>query len=137
MARKTDFKGTVMGNINDLTFTAHFVWMKDDCLACLLGKIRTTHNHNTIYCDNCLNRFSTLEGLNGFLIHRDACIMNKPSRFTLPVGEKKFLKFNKFKAMETHPFVIYADLEAVNSPTEQSIGTTKVLAEHKVRTTGG
>lgn len=127
---------SVCGSFNDLLYNAHFVLIHD--LVGLCGAVNAKRGHiskkSTFYCDNCLNRFSRMEGLNGLKEHREACLYNKPTKLTLPYKDKAFIKFNNFRFLELHPFVIYADLEAVNAPKEEAveIGSTKVIADHKV-----
>lgn len=127
---------SVCGSFNDLLYNAHFVLIQDFVGLC--GAVNAKRGHNskkpTFYCDNCMNRFSSLDGLNGLKEHREACLYNKPTKLTLPYKEKAFIKFNNFRFLELHPFVIYADLEAVNAPKEEAveIGSTKVIADHKV-----
>lgn len=92
----------------------------------------------TLYCDNCLNRFSSLKGSQSFLEHQRGCLFDKPTDFALPVKDRRFLQFKNFKYTEMHPFVIYADLEAVNTPPDNNgaasspVSTTTSVSRHRV-----
>ena len=141
-------EASVVGTLQGENRNNHFVLVMN--LPGLLGSVSSArrrqkgrviepgapwHEEETLYCDNCLNRFSKVRGSQGFLDHQDACLHNKPTKFVLSQGDKRHLRFNKFQCMETHPFVIYADLEAVNTPVAQNVsskGSTTVLSEHKV-----
>lgn len=87
-------------------------------------------------CDNCLNTFATSEDNDvTYQHHREACMNDKPTLFELPKPERSKLTFRNFKYTEVHPFVIYADLEAVTVPKEgeEWKGSTELLNDHQVR----
>ena len=88
-------------------------------------------------CDNCLNTFATTEESDqNYKSHRNACMNDKPTMFELPsTPEKSTLTFRNFRYTEVHPFVIYADLEAVTVPKEgeEWKGSTELLNDHQVR----
>ncbi len=86
------------------------------------------------YCDNCLNRFQRRRGQHGLEGHMEACIFNKPTQLVLPSPEKRFLQFKQFKYLVKHPFVIYADFEAVNVPVKDQTADLEALnmARHDI-----
>lgn len=142
-------KRSVVWNFEADQYNNHFVLVTD--IVGLLGKVssrknvRVTdalkpgtvhagewHAAETLYCDNCLNRFSNAKGSASYLAHLKACVFDSPTEFRLPVGDKAKLRFDKWGYTETHPFVIYADFEAINAPDEKKFGQTQVLSMHEV-----
>ncbi len=132
-SKKSNQANAMATTMAEVEYNAHFVLIRD--MVGLMGKIKNKSAHGkTYYCDNCLNRFTNLEGPQGLKEHREGCLHNKPTRFSIPDENHKYIRFNKFKVLETHPFIIYADLEAVNAPAEEGRkeGTTLIVADHKI-----
>ena len=122
-------KASIVGILNKENRNSHFVLVTS--LPKLLDSVTSAkrrqksrvvkpgepwYKEEMLYCDNCLNRFSSVHGSQGLLNHQAACLHDRPTKFDLPQGDKRYLKFNNFRYMEMHPFVIYVDLEAVNTP---------------------
>lgn len=129
--------------IPGLVINSHYVWIKD--LEGILGKRqakytamvmskdgKTAYRKQPHACDNCMNVFGSLRGLQE---HFTSCVLHKPTRYLLPNENKRFLEFDKFRYLQRHPFVIYADTEAVNTPPADEVqekGTAQVLSEHNI-----
>lgn len=117
---------SVMGRLLPDSYDFHFALITNlNLLAKEKGDSSTAAKWN--YCENCLNRFASKVKLAD---HERYCLHNEPTRYTLPKGEKKYIKFKKFNALQKHPIVIYADFEAINAdfqltrPVEEGRGTT-------------
>ena len=92
------------------------------------------HKEETLYCNNCLNRFSSVHGSQSLLDHQLACLHDRPTKFEQPQEDKRNLKFNNFQYMKMHPFVIYADLKAVNTLVQDDLphGSTIIESIHHI-----
>jgi len=76
----------------------------------------------TLICDNCMCRFSARSKKNTYEEHIAACIHNQATRLKLPKPGRNVLNFDKFRYTQIQPFMICADIEAINQPRDQCDG---------------
>jgi len=125
--RKVEKLGqSVLGRFLPDSYDFHFTLITNlNLLVKEKGDTSQTSKWN--YCENCLNRFGTVAKLQD---HERYCLHNEATRYTLPKGDKKYIRFKKFNALQKHPVVIYADFEAINAdyyltrPVEEGRGKT-------------
>ncbi|KAF8794328.1 hypothetical protein HNY73_002319 [Argiope bruennichi] len=70
----------------------------------------TNHNGARFYCDFCLHRFVSEEGL---MNHKLDCMNQGIQKIRMPSEEEKWLQFNNYHFQLTVPYTIYADFECV------------------------
>ncbi|GBM96707.1 hypothetical protein AVEN_1237-1 [Araneus ventricosus] len=70
----------------------------------------TKHKEEKFYCDYCLHRFSTEEGLEN---HQLDCRNQVIQRIRMPTEEEKWLKFSNHRFQLPVPYSIYADFECI------------------------
>ena len=72
--------------------------------------IRT--NEQLVFCDNCTSHFLSVFSLNN---HKRMCINNEFSKIIMP-KKNSVLEFSNYDKMINVPWIIYADIEALNVP---------------------
>ncbi|GBN71052.1 hypothetical protein AVEN_232186-1, partial [Araneus ventricosus] len=70
----------------------------------------TKHNGKKFYCNICLHRFCTEEGLHN---HQLDCRNHKIQKIRMPSEKEKWLQFDKHRFQLPVPYVIYADFECI------------------------
>lgn len=122
---------SVYGAMDPDHFNFHFILIHD--LVGIEGAVKDNHRYygrdvnreyaanreptaDTLICDNCMAKFSAKSKKNTYAEHIRACIFNEPTRLLLPKEDRAKLRFDKFQYTQVKPFVIYADLEAINEP---------------------
>ena len=81
----------------------------------------------TNFCVNCLQSI----GKNKYTDHIRLCEDNQPLQIVMPSEELK-LKFVKWEKTQKCPFVVYADLEALNVAVKFAKGKSTVILERQV-----
>lgn len=100
--------------LTDKEFTkSHFVLIRN--LARLLR--RQAKNRSTIFCENCLDFFSSIQNL---VRHIEIGCNGLRAKFP----KEDFLSFKRFDAYQRHKFVIYADLEMLLVPVDTASPNT-------------
>jgi hypothetical protein len=105
--------------------TNHYVVIPN--LSAVLGK----DQHNKIwYCENCFSRHRSEQTM---LTHERDCKGNKPTRIIMPrIGDRDHkLIFTQWRYKLPALFTVYADLEALLTPTNTETGNPAVFAKHK------
>ena len=92
-----------MYTINLLKFKNHFYFIKNFDRLC-----NDRLSFNFKYCPNCINSFKTEIALKN---HLEICNKFKPVRLLMP--EKNKLKFDSYKKVYKHIFLIFCDFEAL------------------------
>ena len=81
----------------------------------------------TKFCVNCMQSIGKVE----YRDHVRRCEDNQPLRNVLPNEDLK-LKFNNWEKTEKCPFVVYADLEALNVPADIKNGKRLLLLKNNI-----
>lgn len=88
------------------------------------------------WCERCLSAFHSMERLEQ---HRQDCYQSDDFvvRELMPSSDSNMLLFKSWEKTVSPPFVAYADIEAFNSPCEQTAGDNRVLlTEHQPAAAG-
>ena len=89
-----------------------------------LGKAEK--GRSTSFCVNCMQSI----GKNKYADHIQLCQDNQPLKIVMPSEELK-LKFVKWEKTQKCPFVVYADLEALNVAGNVAKGKSTVILERQ------
>lgn len=92
---------------------SHYCWIKN--LSRILYSQLSKRQHKKWMCDRCLQYFGTETLL---IKHVNDCKHFDAVRIELPDEDHKWLQFMNFMNKERHPFVVYADFEALTKPID-------------------
>lgn len=92
---------------------SHYCYIKN--LSKLLGSQLSKNKCKKWICDRCLQYFGT-EAL--LTKHEDDCKHFDAVKIEMPNEDNKWLFFKNFINKERHPFVVYADFEALTCPID-------------------
>ena len=114
----------------------HYVWIKD--LGKLLGRQYSSHGHKIHICDHCLHFFHTEENLSD---HENNCKLINKCKINLPKTKyERILKFKNVNHQERVPIIIFADIESVLKPIDETPITlntkTKKIQKHEAHSIG-
>lgn len=139
-------RNSVFGVIDPDHFNFHFILIHD--LVGIEGQVYNHHKYGgrelskdyregtsgTLICDNCMAKFSARSKKNTYEEHVRSCIRNEPTQLRLPKVGKNVLKFESFQYTQVQPFVIYADIEAINQPRDPDMSSVSenltILTDH-------
>lgn len=110
----------------------HYCWIKN--LSALVGRQISKNCAQKLFCDRCLNHFTSPERL---ITHRVYCI--EQNEYQIEVPEMNELKFTHYNNKMKVPFVIYADLESLLKAPEVEFcrtETTKAYQQHETYAIG-
>ncbi|GBN91024.1 hypothetical protein AVEN_195498-1, partial [Araneus ventricosus] len=107
----------------------HYALIKN--LNCLLHDL-TKYKGEKFYCNFCLHRFWTEEGLHN---HQLDCRNNKIQKIRMPSEKEKWLQFDKHRFQLPVPYVIYADFECILEKIDTcemnpQISSTNTVSKH-------
>ncbi|XP_051156391.1 uncharacterized protein LOC127278634 [Leptopilina boulardi] len=105
--------------------TYHFTLVKN--LSRLISSQVSRNEHRILICDRCLCHF-TLE--KSFERHRLSCEKVNKCRVILPDKNNKILSFKNYRFKERVPFVVYADIECLLEPADDSHTNTSAYQKH-------
>ncbi|CAH1111573.1 unnamed protein product [Psylliodes chrysocephalus] len=105
----------IQDRYDDVPTTYHYVWIKS--LSRLLSKQLSKEDGRKFFCDRCLHYCRSEDKLNK---HFEDCQKLNDTAIKMPELGKNILKFKNFKNKEMAPFIVYADLESVLRPTDDS-----------------
>lgn len=94
----------------------HYCWVKD--LSKLINTNVSRSKRKLHVCDRCLHFFYTNDKLKNHIVH---CKEMNECKITLPTEEEKFVRFKNFDRQLECPFIIYADMEALLAPVNDSL----------------
>lgn len=100
---------------NDMIRT-HYAWIKN-LSALIQGQVTKCKRNKKYICARCLHYFSTEYLLNK---HIEQCNQMNNCKITLPEEQNRWLSFINHKNKIEVPFIIYADIESLLSPTVNS-----------------
>jgi hypothetical protein len=106
----------------------HYCLIKDKSR--LLRSQVTKHEESIIFCDRCLNHFSSEEGLKNREFY---CVNNEAVRIEMPGDSKTHIKFNNHNRSIKVPFAVYADFESILIPTRDLSDSAMAVAEGEKR----
>lgn len=92
---------------------SHYCWIKD--LSRLLHSQLSKRLCRKWVCDRCLQYFGTEILLT---THEEDCKLFDAVKIELPRMDNKWLRFKNVMNKERHPFVVYADFEALTYPID-------------------
>lgn len=92
---------------------SHYCWIKN--LSRLLYSQLSKRKEKKWVCELCLQYFGKKILLTR---HEDYCKLFDPVRIDLPDEDHKWLEFKNYMNKERHPFVVYADFEALIKPID-------------------
>lgn len=92
---------------------SHYCWIKN--LSRLLASQLSRHCCKKWICDRCLQYFGTNTLLQK---HEEDCKHFDAVKVELPDDDNKWLQFKNLMNKERHPFVVYADFDALTCPID-------------------
>ncbi|XP_022179896.1 uncharacterized protein LOC111040332 [Myzus persicae] len=108
----------------------------------LIRKQKTRHNGSVIFCKRCFTSFDNqnlkykLSGQEALDQHKLICGAHKPILPEMP-KEDDCVEFRAWKKTVRHPFVIYADFEAILAKSEEARGrSTTIIQKHEAMSYG-
>ena len=115
-----DFENTPQMEEEDMgeEIKYHYCYIKN--LSRLLNYQLSKHRHKKIFCDRCLNYFSSQHKLND---HVGYC--EELNDYKIEFSREKHIRFKNFVNKEKLPFIIYADFESLLEPFSDDVGSSK------------
>ncbi|XP_050063220.1 LOW QUALITY PROTEIN: uncharacterized protein LOC126552543 [Aphis gossypii] len=108
----------------------------------LIRKQKTGHDGRVVFCKRCFTSFDNrnlkykLSGHEALNQHKLICGAHKPILPEMP-KECDSIEFKAWKKTQRHPFVIYADFEALLVKTEEKKGeSTTIIQRHEAMSYG-
>ncbi|XP_060876104.1 uncharacterized protein LOC132949299 [Metopolophium dirhodum] len=119
---------------------SHYVYISN--FSRLIRKQKTSHTERLVFCKRCFTSFDDgrhkykLSGQEALDQHKLICGAHKPTLPEMP-KEGECVEFRAWKKTVRHPFVIYADFEAILVKTEEKKGgSTTVIQRHEAMSYG-
>ena len=105
----------------------HYAWIKN--FSRFMGD-RNKHNGKTFWCKRCLGHFQREQA---FQTHKMYCrrIDFSEQIYIMPTEGSK-IKFKHYRYQASAPFVIYADFETINIPSNDAAGTKTIRYQKQV-----
>ncbi|VVC45707.1 Ribonuclease H-like domain,DNA polymerase, palm domain [Cinara cedri] len=119
---------------------SHFIYISN--MSRLIRSQKTSHTESIVFCKRCFTSFDDrrhkykLSGMKALEQHKLICGTHKP---ILPVMPKDgdCVKFDAWGNTERHPFVIYADFEALLLKKDEEKGeNTRIINNHEAMSYG-
>eukprot|EP00102_Acyrthosiphon_pisum_P021428 XP_016658638.1 PREDICTED: uncharacterized protein LOC107883344 [Acyrthosiphon pisum] len=119
---------------------SHYVYISN--FSRLIRTQKTRHNGSVIFCKRCFTSFDNqnlkfkLSGQEALDQHKLICGAHKPIFPKMP-KEGECVEFRAWKNTVRHPFVIYADFEAILEKAEEVRGdSTTIIQKHEAMSYG-
>jgi len=125
-------------NYFDLLFVtdgdnSHYIYISN--FSRLIRKQKTSHTEKVVFCKRCFTSFDNkrnkykLSGQAALNRHKLICGAHKPILPEMP-KEGECLQFEALQKTVRHPFVIYADFEALLVKTDEEKGKNTTIIKY-------
>ncbi|KAL4153327.1 hypothetical protein QTP88_001160 [Uroleucon formosanum] len=119
---------------------SHYIYISN--FSRLIRAQKTRHTERLVFCKRCFTSFDNqnckykLSGQKALDQHKLICGAHKPILPEMP-KEGDCVEFRAWKKTQRHPFVIYADFEAILAKTKENRGgSTTIIHKHEAMSYG-
>lgn len=97
-------------SFGEVSRESHYCWIKN--LSRLVGSQMSSKGHKKIFCDRCLNYFSSADRLKK---HEPICTNLNKCAIEMPSEDdgSNFVKFENYERGMKVPYIVYLDLEVI------------------------